>query len=350
MKSTIKTAHLWATLLVGVLLMPQPAAKAQLGTNARISRPSEQSGSALLGRTGGRNTGRFERQFRSPSRSSSGRGNARARVARGSSRRRASRAPARTFAPTGVYATRFSGRLINSAGVTQGGLYVASGMSAATSPTTPLHGRRFALPPIRQALPSAAPPKYGVFQDFFGLTPADKFSFSSGEAPLPVAHSLERDTQRRLERTKRRGIDAFAQGRYADALSHFSNCRRMNSRAQLELMLAVHASLEKQKIYGALVYLTIAIERNPRLFQEDLNLKQYYGDPEAFEVLMRKYARSKEGANQSSAQVIKSYAAWELGDYPTARAALQKAVELGTGKPEQDAILMFAQALRLGLR
>ncbi|MCG3127761.1 MAG: hypothetical protein CHACPFDD_02633 [Phycisphaerae bacterium] len=329
-----------------------PAVHAQLHTNARVSRPSEFSASRNVGRTGGLNTGRYKDT--SPGRRLGADRGIGASVRTG---RRGGGALANStlYAQSDLvdpstlpYVTRFRSGAIDSSRVTQGELAVASGFYGAIRLDTPLRGRTLTLPPLTTPIVGAES-DVDPYRRYFDLKPAEPAA--NDVTAQDISDLMRLDTKLDAISMRTRGRDAFKAGQFRDASSLLVTAHRMDPRGSHgDLVLAAHAAVEGYQFSSAVNWLMMAVEERPELFVEGLPVKEFYGDPDEMDRQMRLLSRIT-GEDNWTAQVLKCYGAWQLGDKVTALAAMDAAQKAGEAADERIAtqVNAFVNAMRPAL-
>lgn len=337
---------------IAVVSAVAPCVQAQLHTNARVSRPSDFSASRNVGRTGGLNTGRYKDS--SPGRRT---GSDRGIGASVRTSRRGGGALANSsidmqsslLDPSMLpYVTRFRSGAIDSSRVTQGELAVASGYYGAIRLDTPLRGRTLTLPPLTSPIVGGEE-DIDPYRRYFDLKPADpvRSEFTADD----ISDLMNRDTQLDAASMRTRGREAFKAGNYREASSLLVAAHRMDPRqTHSDLVLAAHAAVEGIQFSSAVNWLLMAVQEHPELFVEGLPMKEFYGEPDAMERQMRALSRMA-GEDNWTAQVLKCYGAWQLGDKVTARAAMDAAQKAGELADERFAAQVdsFVNAMRPAL-
>jgi hypothetical protein len=326
---------------VSLVALGSAGAFGQLATAARVSRPSDQGPSVIVGQVGGGNTRygsnaqtqaqiRFDYQnagigaFGGGGLSGSGQ---RSRLYSGP--------PINAFGRRG----QRSGSAIYGANTSPFGMgdtFVASGMEEATSYEMPLIGWESARIDSGNSAVYVAPSDATAFHNFFGLTP-------SREAP-PVDTSTDqlqseligrindRDINDLLEKGKREFTLGTTVGRpdrnehLAVAQDCFSGARHLDHKGWLPALLSVSVALERNRVESAIQALEEAVTRNARALAERPDVVALYGSREQFDATARLYYQIGTQSSEDSKQVIiEAYFALLAGDKSRADAALRRA-------------------------
>jgi hypothetical protein len=236
-------------------------------------------------------------------------------------------------------------------------LQYSSGMIYATSLDNPPMAYIYSQPPVTSLY--ALPPDEDPFRAFFGLRDAqaadqtrslDQRTFleRGNQAQATLTTAMRQNTEDAVQGLRTQSLDAFKSGDYESALWMFSSLRRIDKRSHLPSLLAVHAALNKGRIALATEHLLQAVDRDPSLFVDAVDVKEYFGDQAEYEKQIRENSRMPDDADAGDL-LIKVYCAWRMGDKVTARAALDRAREAARDKPLEQAVIIFSRAMKPAL-
>lgn len=347
--------------------------EAQITSSARISRPSEQGPSAVVGRVGGSNT-RYSgdastlnsrTRFDYQNNLMGGQGFGIGSGLRGANRSGAmgilsggsllgGGPPADAFAH---FSRRRAGIVNNelvrgSLGFGAGDVYQASGLEEAISNDIPLIGWESPRVDGGDAPVYIAPSDSSAFHNFFGLRPSTAPLRSQPDSPnalqselldkvntMNVSDLIEKGKQQMKLGTTDGVPDR--QEQLARALDTFSSARRIDPKAWLPCLLAMQVALEKERYDSAMFMLSEAVRRNALAIAERPEIELLYGSRILLENQLR--GRLKAGAqNPGNAQaaIFEGYAALLLKDRPRASAAVRRIEEINRLESDQSVELI----------
>lgn len=199
-----------------------------------------------------------------------------------------------------------------------------------------------------------------AYAEYFDLTPtraptpalADR---TSGPV-LSLAGRLELENDAIARQSLERGHAAFragttllAENRYehlARAIVAYQNVMRMDRENFIAPLLIAHAALAKDQFQIAGRALIEAANRKPSLFEEPIDLTQYYGDAAVLDEQMRRHLRTgdQEGAD-ALAYAIQAYAAYVLGDRTRSTEALDRMEKLNRDEKQDARMRRYGFAL-----
>lgn len=354
---------LWSLMVVACLVESPTEAKAQLG-QVGVSRPSAFGPSAALGvigRVGGRYSGRFDSDFRT----SSGAGSL------GISGQAVDFAPRRGFEfrgggtgfrrgqfsrdvlPTVGDPSRFatnlgrasfdswrnSTRYIPSALMVQSMTGVGSAMSMERDLTQPIQA--YTYPHIEIAAPSAPPAS--PYHDFFGLLvakpeppPATEFEKKYVQPGQSLADQVLAKGEQRQRMNMGSALIEFKdattgplEGRMPKlilAMRRMENVCKALPNEFLPRLLLAHLAFERGQAVFGMSCLAEAVARRPTLFVDDYDVGQWFGERDVFEKQLRRYVQSsRTGKASPETLVVEGYCAFLLGDKKRAMAAVNLA-------------------------
>ncbi len=375
--------RLLVMLAITVLAAPLPPAAAQGGGGrmARMNRPSEQTGSSVLGGQYTRNS--VFRTLDSTSRQVSLLGADKFQYMRGRNRSGGDRPNVMPASQFGLYnnLAEPGGLPLSWAADRTGEVSALSGLQGAPGFYTALPGYRAQEVPAMNAFLYTPRTKSTPFDNFFGLTPTPPELQPGAPTIKSVAAQMEVQTEKRVRQAERDGLDLFKRAtverldyrtrRYPNcrdcaanldqAIRLFTMVRDLDKEAYLPTLLMAHAALEEERPIMASVYLLDAFRRNPGLFSADPgSISQYFGDvaegsnrSTVLEAQMRQYVRTGELNPESpEGQLLSAYCGWRIGDTERAREAARLAAELAPAAGEPDLVARmanFAAAVRAAL-
>ncbi len=377
MRPCVCLSALLATALLPAGLPSAAAQTANMRRAARISRPSAQGASSVLGGQYTR-AGAF-RSLEAPRRDVALLGQDQFMYTR-TNQRGTERPSVLSVSQVGLYGNLVGPRGVplSWAGQRTGGASLLSGLLPANSLNATIPGvRRNYLPALNAHLYTPRV-ESSRFQDYFGLTPTRPELKPGARTINSVAEQLETQTELRIRRAEQDGLVLFKKAtverrdlrtqRYpncrdcADNLDEsfrlFALVRDLDEEAYLPCLLMVHVALEQERPMLASVYLRDAFQRNQDFFSEKPEaLHLYFGDVEEGDgesptlySQMRRYARLGElNPSSTEAQLLAAYCAWRIGDTERAREAAELAEELAraAGQPDKYApMLSFARAVQ----
>lgn len=214
------------------------------------------------------------------------------------------------------------------------------------------------------------------FQDYFGLKPATPPPV--GVEVQTISEGLKSRTEARLQQAEEKGRELFRQATVepreldlATGLSRYPNCRDCTDNLALAgqmlrlvsdldkenyvaPLLLAHALLEQERPLAAASQLMRAWQRHPDLLEEASPVDEFFGDTSDeqersvyLDAQLRRFAeigRLNPGSPQ--ALVLEAYCSWRLGDLVRARAAAERAIQVGQEDPEEfQSVLSFAEAM-----
>lgn len=316
-------------------LVPEVSAQ----TRARISRPSDQTGSSILGRVGGSNTG-------STSEAQSIGGNPTPAIGAGAplaipglGQRRGSGFYAGNLAVGSITIPQFRNPALYSIGQRQ--LFEAralSGMGVATNPrltADSMVGLNY-MPPLQT--PVYLRESVGTkFHSVFGLTPAvhsdASIAFPEQTRQIDLINAdLARREQQIYERALQRFQEATDDRPRDERIVDLKNAQT-NIRTALQLdveayetklnLCLLHASLELEQIVEAMTLIDRAIQGNPNLLIDRESIASLFGDFDAQEGVskrldrqLRRYIVTADYNPESvEALILSGYCAVHLGDW-----------------------------------
>jgi hypothetical protein len=320
----------------GVLIACSESAWAQY-RSAAINRPSEQTGSSILGRVGGtytRGYGNTASPYNRGSTTLGGAGNNLGRPNFFGAGWQMGELPSPTLPQAFTYSApgaripmTISPWAAVLAGVQASELNYITGMQYATDVNTPLSNQMPVGFPMPNSPYFAPAPPSNTLQQFFGLAPA----IAAEEAPaIPPDVSwtwlLERENENELQAKKAQALRLFKQvtqktiDGQEELLSQTQRSLQQVAVADpqdsLSCLLLVHISMERNQLLSAAVNLQDAVARNPEVFAQPCNLGQYFGDPEVLLARAREMVRIGDENPDPINYALQGYSAWLLNDRP----------------------------------
>lgn len=354
-------------LIVCVLIS---AAELGWAQRARVSRPSDQSSSQTLGRVGGARTGLNDVSSLRGSRASGPVG----MPGSGQFTQRGGRVP-RAHIPSALLLGRPGFRMDRGAGhplfrIPQYDpmeLRGRSGLTNSMSLTAPgMLG--WQPPPVYlPATPYVAPSvERSAFADYFDLQPEPeaetKAPVADGPGPdLSLVDLLRRENELIVEQRLARALRAFRNGttpRAEDRLEQLAVAQdiladlvRLRPDDPVPAVLLTHTALHREHLGVAMQTLLELINRDPLVFSRDLDVAQYYGDPEMLEMEMRRRQRvGDQNAQQAMAYGLQAYCNMVLGDASRTREALAKMVAVNRQNDKDARIRVVGLAIASAIR
>lgn len=394
-------------LIIGPVLACLATSISALGQNrASLSRPSDQTGSSILGRTGGQFTreignGLAPTQGMSTQAALQNGGNLNQQnflgAARGLGGLGSPPLP-QAFSITGVgfssqmfnypvdqyvappssaMLASLSGLSVSSAG--------ASGIGYALSNSMPLLGVRPRYVDISPQPYFIPKPQESAFDRFFELRPSESNAASApaayeiGEVPT-VAKLIERGNDQRLIERRQRALAEFAEATSdvvddrAEALSRAQNSLRavmqMDRTDYVAPLLLVHVALAKNQSLMAANCLDQVLKRHPEFFIDRPDVAAYFGDyqPPPAEVepsedpgtwgssrMLTEQVRGliRLGGNvpaNSGVMTLQAYCAWILNDDRRVRSTLARMAPDDAKEDERGQMQRLSYAMGAALR
>gem|GEM_PF-4613491 len=357
-------------LAAGAAMLVADAAHAQQSTVLTITnRPSGQSASSRLGRTGGGST----RQSSSP-----------LSLLRPGSVARLNATPRNPF----LYSRNLPqirmplALQMGSAGIVPGDPAVSrfaqlgrttradlrrvSGFARGTRFSVPLEGLPIATPRFARSAYFAPRTEQTPFQRAFGIRAASQ-SPAGAEAPVKtIAELLDDESHERTVDTLRKGRELFRQAtvsgidfdarieKLAEAITHLSHIRTVDEQAYIPSLLLAHACLAKRQSSSAIMHLLDAVERHPSLFVEQVDVASYFGDrverdgrnhSEMLAQQARRVLAAKAVTRTANGLVMRAYCAWLLGDTVRVRRLVSELGDLNAGPQFSSRVQRFGFAM-----
>ena len=323
-------------ILTSGLLMTFPrTADAQY--RAGVSRPTEQTGSSILGRVGGIYTGRYGDVVPitgAPSATSGMNGSGLGSInflGAGSQYGNVPTPPlpqAFTFSPTGArIPVTISPWAVALSGIQASELGAVSGLEYATQFHRSLSNRMPTGLPTSTSPYFAPPSSNNTLNEFFGLVPATP----AETEPAPSSDTswielLKQANESELQTKKKRAMQLFKsvtanpidgqEELLSQAQRALQQVMVADPQESLACLLLVHISLERRQYLSAAVNLQAAVERNPEIFQNPPDLSQYFGDPQLLLNRAREMTRFGDNNPDPVNFALQGYSAWLLQDRP----------------------------------
>lgn len=271
--------------------------------------------------------------------------------------------PALRFVPTGMVTLKIpetlDSRLFRQADVE---LRSITGFDTATSLEIPF-GFSMLEAPERTGVPGRVPDaSQSAFDLFFDLRPAarNKPARPAAGPPVDWVHGVEQAHQARLDALGKQATWLFRQAMAAsgderpkllsEAVDALRRWRELDAHNPTPCLLLAHAALARSQALSAVLYLTDALRRDARLFEQPPDLTDYFPKPQVLRELLQTYLLGGiEGPDTAEWWALRAYCAWMLDD----RGRLREALDQMTDKPReilsQEAVRLYRNTLEASL-